>query len=141
MNKIGAGTTRRWSPKLCSGDGLRRCVDTTLAIGALFYVVREEFEENPHVTSPADLSHLLEEVCEASQFISTIIVQAKLNERGGYGGKPDEARLSLGPHCGEFSGTSSSDTGMATSIHHARVLIRQRHIRTVEEYALCCLED
>ncbi|GFP85588.1 hypothetical protein PHJA_000702500 [Phtheirospermum japonicum] len=47
--------------------------------------VRKKFEENRHVTSPADLSRLLEEAREASQFISTMIVQAKLNERGGYG--------------------------------------------------------
>ncbi|GFQ03914.1 hypothetical protein PHJA_002535200 [Phtheirospermum japonicum] len=46
--------------------------------------VLKNFEENCHVTSPADLSHLLEEAREASQFISTIIVQAKLNKRGGY---------------------------------------------------------
>ncbi|CAA2987868.1 Hypothetical predicted protein [Olea europaea subsp. europaea] len=46
--------------------------------------VRKKFEENRHVTSPADLQRLLEEAREASQFISTMIVQAKLNERGGY---------------------------------------------------------
>ncbi|CAA0832019.1 complex 1 family protein / LVR family protein [Striga hermonthica] len=47
--------------------------------------VRKKFEENRHVTSPADRGRLLEEAREASHFISTMIVQAKLNERGGYG--------------------------------------------------------
>lgn len=47
--------------------------------------VRKKFEENRHVTSSADLSRLLEEAREASHFISTMIVQAKLNDRGGYG--------------------------------------------------------
>lgn len=47
--------------------------------------VRKKFEENRHVTSAADLNRLLEEAREASHFISTMIVQAKLNERGGYG--------------------------------------------------------
>ncbi|KAL6505027.1 hypothetical protein OROGR_024844 [Orobanche gracilis] len=46
--------------------------------------IRKKFEENRHVSSPADLRRLLEEAREAFQFISTMIVQAKLNERGGY---------------------------------------------------------
>ena len=46
---------------------------------------RKKFEENRHVTSEAEVQRLLEEAREASQFISTMIVQAKLNERGGYG--------------------------------------------------------
>ncbi|XP_057782321.1 mitochondrial zinc maintenance protein 1, mitochondrial [Salvia miltiorrhiza] len=52
--------------------------------------VRKKFEENRHVTSAADLSRLLEEAREASHFISTMIVQAKLNDRGGYEVKPDK---------------------------------------------------
>ncbi|CAI9767825.1 unnamed protein product [Fraxinus pennsylvanica] len=52
--------------------------------------VRKKFEENRHVTSSADLQRLLEEAREASQFISTMIVQAKLNERGGYEVKPSK---------------------------------------------------
>ena len=47
--------------------------------------VRKKFDENRHVTSAADLSRLMEEAREASHFISTMIVQAKLNDRGGYG--------------------------------------------------------
>ncbi|KZV21551.1 Complex 1 family protein [Dorcoceras hygrometricum] len=47
--------------------------------------VRKKFEENRHVTSAADLQRLLEEAREASHFISNMIVQAKLNDRGGYG--------------------------------------------------------
>ena len=47
--------------------------------------VRKKFEENRHVTSEAEVRRLLEEAREASHFISTMIVQAKLNDRGGYG--------------------------------------------------------
>ncbi|KAI5650014.1 hypothetical protein M9H77_36019 [Catharanthus roseus] len=46
--------------------------------------VRKKFEENRHVSSEADVQRLLDEAREASQFISTMIVQAKLNNRGGY---------------------------------------------------------
>ncbi|KAG6415299.1 hypothetical protein SASPL_122705 [Salvia splendens] len=52
--------------------------------------VRKKFEENRHVTSAADLSRLMEEAREASHFISTMLVQAKLNERGGYEVKADK---------------------------------------------------
>ncbi|XP_027098784.1 mitochondrial zinc maintenance protein 1, mitochondrial [Coffea eugenioides] len=51
---------------------------------------RKKFEENRHVTSEAEVRRLLEEAREASQFISTMIVQAKLNERGGYEVKLDK---------------------------------------------------
>lgn len=47
--------------------------------------VRKKFEENRHVTSEEAIQRLLEEAREASHFISTMIVQAKLNDRGGYG--------------------------------------------------------
>ncbi|EPS68605.1 hypothetical protein M569_06162 [Genlisea aurea] len=50
--------------------------------------VRNKFEENRHVKSDADLSRLLEEAAEASHFISNMIVQAKLTDRGGYEVKP-----------------------------------------------------
>ncbi|KAJ8749594.1 hypothetical protein K2173_026243 [Erythroxylum novogranatense] len=50
--------------------------------------IRKKFEENRHVTSGTDLQRLLEEAREASHFISTVIVQAKLNDRGGYAIKP-----------------------------------------------------
>ncbi|KAL2540496.1 complex 1 family protein/LVR family protein [Abeliophyllum distichum] len=50
--------------------------------------VRKKFEENRLVTSTADLQRLFEEAREASDFISTMIVQAKLSERGGYVVKP-----------------------------------------------------
>ncbi|KAF2315426.1 hypothetical protein GH714_039199 [Hevea brasiliensis] len=46
--------------------------------------VRKKFEENRHVTSQTEIQRLLEEASEVSNFISTMIVQAKLNERGGY---------------------------------------------------------
>lgn len=51
--------------------------------------VRKKFEENRDVTSDAEVQRLLEEAREASHFISTMIVQAKLNERGGYEVKLD----------------------------------------------------
>ncbi|WZY87447.1 hypothetical protein YC2023_044182 [Brassica napus] len=47
--------------------------------------IRKKFEENRHVASDSDIPRLLEEAREATEFISTMIVQAKLNERGGYG--------------------------------------------------------
>ncbi|CAH2063038.1 unnamed protein product [Thlaspi arvense] len=49
------------------------------------FEIRKKFEENRHVVSDSDIPRLLEEAREAAQFISTMIVQAKLNERGGYG--------------------------------------------------------
>lgn len=47
--------------------------------------IRKKFEENRHVTSNTEIQRLLEEAREASHFISTMIVQAKLNDHGGYG--------------------------------------------------------
>ncbi|XAR58438.1 hypothetical protein NMG60_11013826 [Bertholletia excelsa] len=50
--------------------------------------VRKKFDENRRVTSEAEIQRLLGEACEASHFISNMIVQAKLNDRGGYEVKP-----------------------------------------------------
>ncbi|KAH7838680.1 hypothetical protein Vadar_029793 [Vaccinium darrowii] len=50
--------------------------------------VRKKFEENRHVTSEAEIQRLLADAHEASDFISTTIVQAKLNPSGGYEVKP-----------------------------------------------------
>lgn len=47
--------------------------------------VRQKFEENRGVTSEAEIQRLLDQAREASSFISTMIIQAKLNSRGGYG--------------------------------------------------------
>ncbi|KAK6940984.1 Complex 1 LYR protein domain [Dillenia turbinata] len=52
--------------------------------------VRKKFEENRNVTSEAEIQKLLEEAREASHFISNMIVQARLNSRGGYEVKPDK---------------------------------------------------
>ena len=49
--------------------------------------VRKKFEENRDVSSETEIQKLLEEAREASHFIATMIVQAKLNDRGGYGKK------------------------------------------------------
>nr|KJB21474.1 hypothetical protein B456_004G089900 [Gossypium raimondii] len=57
----------------------------TLMLNASAVEVRQKFEANRHVTSEPEIQKLLEEAREASHFISTMIVQAKLNERGGYG--------------------------------------------------------
>ncbi|KAI3516845.1 hypothetical protein L1887_15929 [Cichorium endivia] len=46
--------------------------------------VRKKFEENRHVTSEPEIQKLLDEAREASDFISNMIVQAKLNSHGGY---------------------------------------------------------
>ncbi|MQM18125.1 hypothetical protein Taro_051111 [Colocasia esculenta] len=50
--------------------------------------VRRKFEENREVSSEADVRRLVDEAREASDFISTMIVQAKLNSRGGFEVKP-----------------------------------------------------
>ncbi|XP_051118916.1 mitochondrial zinc maintenance protein 1, mitochondrial [Andrographis paniculata] len=55
--------------------------------------VRKKFEENRHVTSPDEVNRLLEEAREASHFISNMIVQAKLNDRGGYEIKPEKEHI------------------------------------------------
>ncbi|GAB2290478.1 hypothetical protein Dimus_024755 [Dionaea muscipula] len=49
---------------------------------------RSKFEENRHVDSESDIQRLLGDAREASQFISTMIVQARLNDRGGYEIRP-----------------------------------------------------
>ncbi|KAJ0691672.1 putative complex 1 LYR protein [Helianthus annuus] len=51
--------------------------------------VRKKFEENRHVTSEPEIRKLLDEAREASDFISNMIVQAKLNSRGGYDVRSD----------------------------------------------------
>ncbi|KAK3020841.1 hypothetical protein RJ639_045523 [Escallonia herrerae] len=55
--------------------------------------VRKKFEENRHVTSDVEIQRHLEEAREASHFISNMIVQAKLNERGGYEVKPGKEHI------------------------------------------------
>uniref|UniRef100_A0A7C8ZZT9 Complex 1 LYR protein domain-containing protein n=1 Tax=Opuntia streptacantha TaxID=393608 RepID=A0A7C8ZZT9_OPUST len=52
--------------------------------------VRSKFEENRSVNSDSDIQKLLEDAREASNFISTMIVQARLNDRGGYEVKVDK---------------------------------------------------
>ncbi|GMN55162.1 hypothetical protein TIFTF001_024280 [Ficus carica] len=52
--------------------------------------IRRKFEENRHVTSKEEVQRHLEEAREASHFITNMIVQAKLNDRGGYEVKPDK---------------------------------------------------
>lgn len=47
--------------------------------------VRTKFEENRSVTSESDIQRLIDDAYTAAQFISTNIVQAKLNDRGSYG--------------------------------------------------------
>ncbi|XP_042475670.1 mitochondrial zinc maintenance protein 1, mitochondrial-like [Macadamia integrifolia] len=45
--------------------------------------VRTKFEQNRNVTSEAEIKKLLDEARDASNFISNMIVQAKLNPSGG----------------------------------------------------------
>ncbi|KAE9618485.1 putative complex 1 LYR protein [Lupinus albus] len=53
--------------------------------------VRNKFEENRNVTSDSEIQKLVEEANEASQFITTMIVQAHLNpDAGSYVVKPDK---------------------------------------------------
>ncbi|TXG63427.1 hypothetical protein EZV62_010421 [Acer yangbiense] len=52
--------------------------------------IRSKFDENRHVTSEIQIQRHLDEAREASRFVSTMIVQAKLNDRGGYEVKPSK---------------------------------------------------
>ncbi|KAF3436449.1 hypothetical protein FNV43_RR23541 [Rhamnella rubrinervis] len=52
--------------------------------------IRKKFEENRSVTSEEEIQRHLEEAREASHFIANMIVQAKLNSRGGYEVKPSK---------------------------------------------------
>ncbi|KAJ8620561.1 hypothetical protein MRB53_029090 [Persea americana] len=52
--------------------------------------IRKKFEENRAVSSDSEIQRLVEEAREASHFISNMIVQAKLNDRGGYEVKPSQ---------------------------------------------------
>ncbi|KAJ6319851.1 hypothetical protein OIU78_015285 [Salix suchowensis] len=51
--------------------------------------VRKKFEENRDASSETEIQKLLGEAREASDYVATMIVQAKLNDRGGYV-KPDK---------------------------------------------------
>nr|XP_008355486.2 mitochondrial zinc maintenance protein 1, mitochondrial-like [Malus domestica] len=64
--------------------------DVTMLNGGAAAEVRKKFEESRHVTSEAEIQSLLDQAGEASRFISEMIVQAKLNSRGGYEVKPDK---------------------------------------------------
>ena len=57
--------------------------------------VRKKFEDNRHVTSEPEIRKLLDDAREASHFISTMIVQAKLNSSGGYGNPSLSLSLSI----------------------------------------------
>ncbi|GLU07381.1 hypothetical protein SLE2022_243410 [Rubroshorea leprosula] len=65
-------------------------VGDTMMLNASAAEIRKKFEENRHVSSESEIQRHLEEAREASHFISTMIVQAKLNDRGGYEVKPDK---------------------------------------------------
>ncbi|XP_030543315.1 mitochondrial zinc maintenance protein 1, mitochondrial [Rhodamnia argentea] len=52
--------------------------------------IRSKFEANRHVASEADIRRLLDDAREASRFISTMIVQAKLDSSGAYVVKPSK---------------------------------------------------
>ncbi|XP_043708591.1 uncharacterized protein LOC122657859 [Telopea speciosissima] len=53
--------------------------------------VRNKFEDSRNVTSEAEIKKLLDDARDASDFISTMIVQAKLNPSGGgYVIKPEK---------------------------------------------------
>ncbi|XP_052175444.1 mitochondrial zinc maintenance protein 1, mitochondrial [Diospyros lotus] len=78
---------------LCAYRGLLRATRKTFKGDTLMLKesaaeVRKKFEDNRHVTSDAEIRRLLDEARQASDFISTMIVQAKLNSRGGYEVKP-----------------------------------------------------
>ena len=57
----------------------------TVMLNSSAVEIRKHFEENRNVTSQSEIQGLLDSAREASDFISNMIVQAKLNSRGGYG--------------------------------------------------------
>ncbi|XP_022770888.1 mitochondrial zinc maintenance protein 1, mitochondrial-like isoform X3 [Durio zibethinus] len=65
-------------------------VGDALMLDASAVEVRKKFDANRNVTSEPEIQRLLEEAREASHFICTMIVQAKLNDRGGYEVKPSK---------------------------------------------------
>ncbi|KAA8543094.1 hypothetical protein F0562_021411 [Nyssa sinensis] len=84
---------RRAGEALSAYRALLRATRRTFAGDSLMLTesaveVRRKFEENHHATSETEIQKLLEEAREASHFISNMIVQAKLNSRGGYHVKP-----------------------------------------------------
>ncbi|XP_077239908.1 mitochondrial zinc maintenance protein 1, mitochondrial-like [Tasmannia lanceolata] len=53
--------------------------------------IRRKFEENRNISpDTTDIQKLIDEALEASHFISTMIVQAKLSPSGGYEVKPSK---------------------------------------------------
>ncbi|XP_034690141.1 mitochondrial zinc maintenance protein 1, mitochondrial [Vitis riparia] len=62
----------------------------TVMLKASAVEIRKHFEDNRNVTSQSEIQGLLESAREASHFISNMIVQAKLNSRGGYEVKPSK---------------------------------------------------
>ncbi|OVA02641.1 Complex 1 LYR protein [Macleaya cordata] len=62
----------------------------TLMLNESAVEVRKKFEDNRNVTSDTEIQKLLDDAREASSFISTMIVQAKLSPQGGYVVKPSK---------------------------------------------------
>ncbi|XP_042516963.1 mitochondrial zinc maintenance protein 1, mitochondrial-like [Macadamia integrifolia] len=61
----------------------------TLMLNESAIEVRKKFEENRNVKSEAEIKKLLDDARDASDFITNMIVQAKLNPSGGgYAIKP-----------------------------------------------------
>lgn len=60
--------------------------------------IRKKFEENKNATSEAEIQRHLEEAREASHFITHMIVQAKLNSRGGYGIPTSPLKIAFNSH-------------------------------------------
>lgn len=87
VSSVGGGAARE---VLSAYRALLRATRKTFAGDTLMLTqsameVRKKFEENREVSSEAELQRLVDEAREATQFISTMIVQAKLNSRGGFG--------------------------------------------------------
>jgi complex III assembly factor LYRM7 len=58
--------------------------DTVMQTGAV-KEIRDNFKKNRDITDPEEVKKLVGACYEAADFLSTFVVQAKLNERGNYG--------------------------------------------------------
>jgi complex III assembly factor LYRM7 len=57
--------------------------------------IRDKFRENSGVTSEAEIQKHIAQAREASHFITSSIVQGKLNDRGSYEVKPSKEHAGL----------------------------------------------
>lgn len=96
MSELGAAAFASGAREMLRGEALsayrallratrRTFAGDSLMLSESAVEIRSKFEANRHVASEADIRRLLDNAREASRFISTMIVQAKLDSNGAYG--------------------------------------------------------